>query len=222
MELLAGIFTAAAIFVASALAFGPPPQPPFPYPFPGDSIGVVPTPVRNDCGKRGSTIALWPGKRPDLLPTAGIGWGPLQRATVRRPRIFLAKRAVDAQRWVYLLDESEGAELAKVDFRRCAVLAVFVPGDVNLDFLGVRKNDDQTITVGLATPPHLSGHVCSIGTTGSASGPLPPTEVCSDIPPVPGAKFVAALPAAAVVGVQRVYGITQPPPPPPPPNSTTG
>jgi hypothetical protein len=232
MPLLAAILTATAIFVGSALAYGsPPPQPPFPYPQPGDGIGYFPPPEQViDCGQRGTPITGYPLPRhsQDSLTTAWIAaaWIPLgdqSRAAPERPRLFLAKNTTETKRWRYLLFAYERKRLAQIDFRKCAVLAAFIPGNLDVGVLGVRLNDRTTLTVGLATTPHRTGHFCGTTTSSSSLGSTGGgTPTCTDIPPAAGVSILLALPAEAVSEVQQIYGITQAPPPPLPCCSTTG
>jgi hypothetical protein len=224
VPLVGGLALAAAVLTASALAFGsPPPQPPFPYP--AIAKGVAGFTV-GDCGTPETPIGLHPGLAQDLLPHGAVAYGALQNATVRRPRIFIAKRHAETRRWLYLLDQAEKQRLGAVDFKKCSVIAVFLPGNIDMVMLGVRVNDPETLTLGIGTPPHRTGHFCAVGggTSGTTSGTPPPStnETCVDFPPVAGAKYVMAVPAAPVAGVRRTFAITQPPPPPLPANSTTG
>jgi hypothetical protein len=219
MALLAAIGTAAVVF-GTAVLFGgsPPPQPPFPYVSPGESLGSFSTTV-GDCGKAGAAIPVFAARRPGLLPVASVGYVPWTGPTIKRPRLYLAKRRSQTIGWVRLLDATQPGqgirsnELGNVDFRRCAVLAVFVPGNVDEGFLGIRLNDPKTLTVGLFQQPHPR-QLCATTTTTSGGT----TTSCVDEPPIDGSALLFALQAKTVARVRRVYGVTQAPPPP---NTTT-
>ena len=231
MPLLAAIVTATVIFVGSALAYGsPPPQPPFPYPQPGDGIGYFPPQEEViGCGQRGTAITGYPLPRhsQDSLTTAWVAaaWIPLgdtSHAALARARLFLARNTTETRRWRYLLFPDERKRLAQIDFRKCAVLAVFIPGNLDVSVLGVRLNNPSTLTVGLTTTPHRTGHFCGTTSSSSLGSTGRGTPTCTDIPPAAGVSILLALPAEAVSEVQQIYGITQAPPPPLPCCSTTG
>jgi hypothetical protein len=219
MPLLAAVVTAAAIFVGAAIAGGsPPPQPPFDYPSPGEDIGRFPAKV-GECGKAGKSLPLYTPRRANELPAVSLAYGTWAGQSLKRPRIFLARRPEQVRRWLYLTD-SPGyvrKQLTAVDFRKCTLLAIFVPGNVDVAVLGIRLNNPTTLTIGLYRSPHITGQVC--GSTGGVTTPVVP---CTYSPPVDGSEVFFALSEKTVRDVDHVYGITHGPPPPPPPNSTTG
>jgi hypothetical protein len=137
--------------------------------------------------------------------------------------MLLARRLAQFAPWRDLINGTDPvygvrAALWHIDYRRCSVLAVFVPGNIDAGWLGVRLNDRRTLTMGLYRQPHVTGEVC-----GSTSGTgFPVGTTCFDSPPIDGFELFIGLSAKKVAHVQRVFAITQPPPPPPPPNSTTG
>jgi hypothetical protein len=234
MPLLAAIGAAATIFV-SAVVFGgsPPPQPPFPYPEPFANVGtsgVTNVPDPRGCGIAETQLPLGRPTSPDLLPEAWLGYAPWTGPTLKRARIFLARRQSDMQRWLYLVRVTDagygvGRQLASVDFRRCAIVAVFLPGNFDAGVLGARLNDETTLTLGLYRTPHPTGRICGTtgGTTTTGGVGVPTTgSLCSDSPPIDGSELFFALDAKTVAQVSHIYAITQAPPPPPPLGSTTG
>src|SRR5689334_2397785 len=147
MPLLAALVTAAALFTGAIVAGGPPPQPPFDYPPPFSAVGGTPTNVPRraiaECARAGASLPLYPPQKPGQLAYQWVGYTGWAGKSLRRPRIALARRPEQMRRWLYLADPAPGyvfdrKRLADVDFGKCSLLALFVPGNVDVSVLGIR------------------------------------------------------------------------------------